>query len=143
MLSLKSAGTVGSRQSAFRQSAVGSRQSAVGSRQSAVGSRQSAVGSRQSAVGSRQSAVGSRQSAVGVKVKVKRQGKGRANSCMIFSHQHCMVLFVPLQVVTLVAPCANAAVIRILLGCQNWILHLRAVDFCHAQVNTEYRCLCL
>ncbi len=28
-----------------------------------------------------------------------------------------------------VASCASAAVIRLLLACQNWILHLRAVDF--------------
>ena len=36
-----------------------------------------------------------------------------------------------------VAPCANAAVIRILLGCQNWIPQLRAVDFCHVHKSTQ------
>ena len=36
-----------------------------------------------------------------------------------------------------VAPCANAAVIRILLGCQNWIPHLRAVYFCHVHKSTQ------
>ena len=36
-----------------------------------------------------------------------------------------------------VAPCANAAVIRILLGCQNWIPHWRAVDFCHVHKLTQ------
>ena len=36
-----------------------------------------------------------------------------------------------------VAPCANAAVIRILLACQNWILHLRAADFCHLHKSTQ------
>ena len=35
------------------------------------------------------------------------------------------------------APCANAAVIRVLLGCQNWIPHLRAVDFCHVHKSTQ------
>ena len=64
-----------------------------------------------------------------------------------------MVLFVPLQVKStenrglltsqallvaqassgrhqaFVASCANAAVVRLLLGCQDWILHLKAVDF--------------
>ena len=48
-----------------------------------------------------------------------------------------------------VAPCANAAVISIsvfffifwvismLPGCQNWIPHLRAVDFCHVHKSTQ------
>ena len=36
-----------------------------------------------------------------------------------------------------VAPCANVAVIRILLGCQNWIPHLRVVDFCHVHKSTQ------
>ena len=36
-----------------------------------------------------------------------------------------------------VAPCANAAVIRMLPGCQNWIPHLRAVDFCHVHKSTQ------
>ena len=39
--------------------------------------------------------------AVSVEVKVKRQGKGRANSCKVFGHKHYMLLSVPLQVVAL------------------------------------------
>ena len=35
------------------------------------------------------------------------------------------------------APGANAAVIRILHGCQNWILHLSAVNFCHVHKSTQ------
>ena len=34
-----------------------------------------------------------------VEVQVKRQGKGRADSCKFFSHRHYMVLLVPVQVV--------------------------------------------
>ena len=40
------------------------------------------------------------------------------------------------------APCANAAVIRILLGCQNWIPHLRAVDFCPVHKSTQSIAAC-
>ena len=36
-----------------------------------------------------------------------------------------------------VASCASAAVVRLLLGCQNWILHQRAVHFCHVHKSTQ------
>ena len=36
-----------------------------------------------------------------------------------------------------VASCASAAVIRLLLACQHWILHLRAVEFCHVRKSTQ------
>ena len=36
-----------------------------------------------------------------------------------------------------VAPCADAAVFRILLGCQNWIPHWIAVDFCHVHKSQQ------
>ena len=71
------------------------------------------------------------QSAVCVCVKVKRQGKGRTSQALLVSQASLG------RQQAFVAPCANAAVIRMLPGCQNWIPRLRAVDFCHVHKSTQ------